>query len=62
VLKGDFARFCQPNQLGGKVELVDELRRQLERELARGDHLAAELAEARLPLLSRLLALLRRQG
>jgi hypothetical protein len=46
-------------ELEGERRLNAELRRQLERELARGKRLEAELAEARAPLLARLLALLR---
>jgi hypothetical protein len=46
-------------ELEGEQRLNAELRRQLERELARGKRLEAELVEARTPLLARLLALLR---
>jgi hypothetical protein len=49
-------------ELEGERRLNAELRRQLERELARGKRLEAELAEARMPLLARLLALLHRPG
>jgi hypothetical protein len=46
-------------ELEGERRLNAELRRQLERELARGKRLEAELVAARAPLLARLLALLR---
>jgi hypothetical protein len=49
-------------ELAGKVELVEELRRQLKRELARGDRLAEELVEARAPWWAKMLTALRRQG
>jgi hypothetical protein len=49
-------------ELEGERRLNGELRRQLERELARGKRLEVELAEARAPLLTRLLRLLRHLG
>jgi hypothetical protein len=49
-------------ELEGERRLNAELRRQLERELARGKRLEIELTEARAPLLTRLLRLLRHES